>query len=371
VERLLTGRVEAHDLSTHNSRVMPQFTLLEISGEERRHRRACFGAGSLVGLLALMVFVRLLAAPQVLREREGPNLFWMQRITLPAPSPVSLLPKRMVKPSRPPSPVRTAELPKVEPKLHPLTAPVSTKLQTSPVPRTPPAVPPKVEAFEHIVPKSQLQTRVGTFGNRSAVPTLKLPRSSVQTGGFGTPNGLPGHAEGGSEGNVPRLGAFDEPEGPGSGNGTGGQRGARGLVASAGFGNGIAGAGLRGGRAGTGSRSVQSAGFADAQAQAHASPLPKPQATVVPYEPVQITEKPDPVYTTEARQLRIQGEVLLRVVFTATGRVQLLSIERGLGHGLDEAATRAAEQIQFKPARRDGQPVDTTASVHILFQLAN
>lgn len=359
--------------AAHNSRVIPGFTLLEISGEERRHRRACFGAGTLVELLALLVFVKLLAVPQVLGEREDPNLFWMQRITLPTPSPVSLLPKRMVKPSRPPRPVHTAELPRVEPKpsAHPLTAPVSAKLQTSPVPRTPPAAPPKVEAFEHAVPKPQLPTRVGTFGDRPAAPTLHLPPSSIQTGGFGSPNGLPGHAKGGSQGNVPHLGTFDQPEGPGSGNGTGGERGARELVASAGFGNGVAGAGSRGDRAGTGNRSVQSAGFADAQAQAQGSAVPKPQATPVAYEPVRITEKPDPVYTTEARQLRIQGEVLLRVVFTAAGRVLVLGIERGLGHGLDEAATHAAEHIQFKPARRDGQPVDTTASVHILFQLAD
>jgi len=86
---------------------------------------------------------------------------------------------------------------------------------------------------------------------------------------------------------------------------------------------------------------------------------------------VQIIEKPHPVYTAEARELRIQGEVLLRVVFTVAGRVQVLGIERGLGHGLDEAATRAAEQIQFKPARRNGQAVDTAAVLHILFQLAN
>jgi TonB family protein len=143
------------------------------------------------------------------------------------------------------------------------------------------------------------------------------------------------------------------------------------LVASAGFGNGIAEAGSGGGGAGTGNGVVHPAGFADAQDQARASPSPKPQATPVPYEPVQITEKPDPVYTAEARQLRIQGEVLLRVLFTASSRVQVLGVERGLGHGLDEAATRAAEQIQFKPARRNGQPVDTAATVHILFQLAN
>jgi TonB family protein len=42
----------------------------------------------------------------------------------------------------------------------------------------------------------------------------------------------------------------------------------------------------------------------------------------------------------------------------------------GLGHGLDEAATRAAQQIKFKPAKRDGQPVDFPARVRIEFRLA-
>jgi len=42
----------------------------------------------------------------------------------------------------------------------------------------------------------------------------------------------------------------------------------------------------------------------------------------------------------------------------------------GLGHGLDENAIRAAEQIRFKPAQRAGQPAASTATVHIVFQLA-
>jgi len=44
---------------------------------------------------------------------------------------------------------------------------------------------------------------------------------------------------------------------------------------------------------------------------------------------------------------------------------------RGLGHGLDEAAVRAAEQIQFKPALKDGHPADFEAVLHIMFQLAS
>ena len=114
---------------------------------------------------------------------------------------------------------------------------------------------------------------------------------------------------------------------------------------------------------------MAAAGFADAQSLTHAAPQ-APTAQTAATDLVEILSKPNPVYTAEARKLHVQGEVLLRVVFTASGRLQILGIARGLGHGLDEAAIRAAEQIEFKPARRNGQPVDTTATLHILFELA-
>ena len=85
---------------------------------------------------------------------------------------------------------------------------------------------------------------------------------------------------------------------------------------------------------------------------------------------VEILSKPRPLYTEEARRLRIEGEVLLEVLFTATGTAQVQRILRGLGHGLDESAATSATQIQFRPAQRAGQPVDQTATVHITFQLA-
>jgi TonB family protein len=50
--------------------------------------------------------------------------------------------------------------------------------------------------------------------------------------------------------------------------------------------------------------------------------------------------------------------------------VRVINVIQGLGHGLDNNAIRAAQQIRFKPAQRDGQPVDSTATVHIVFQLA-
>ena len=94
------------------------------------------------------------------------------------------------------------------------------------------------------------------------------------------------------------------------------------------------------------------------------------QPTPAKLVPAEIVSKPTPVYTEEARKLRIEGEVLLEVVFESSGRLRIVRLVRGLGYGLDEAATRAAEQIRFKPALRDGQPADSTAVLHIVFQLA-
>ena len=76
-----------------------------------------------------------------------------------------------------------------------------------------------------------------------------------------------------------------------------------------------------------------------------------------------------PAYTPEAAQLRIQGEVTLQVRFLTTGKVEVLRVVNGLGHGLDEQAVRAVEQLRFKPARLDGHPVDHTTLFHVTFQL--
>ena len=87
-------------------------------------------------------------------------------------------------------------------------------------------------------------------------------------------------------------------------------------------------------------------------------------------QPVEIVFKPRPQYTPEARQLRLEGEVLLEVVFTASGSLHINRVVKGLGHGLDDSALAAAQHIQFHPARRDGQPYDCAALVHMVFELA-
>jgi TonB family protein len=83
-----------------------------------------------------------------------------------------------------------------------------------------------------------------------------------------------------------------------------------------------------------------------------------------------VISKPQPKYTSEAKQLKVQGDVILRVTFAANGQVMVQGIVHSLGHGLDEEARRVALQIRFRPATRNGQAVDMTTNITITFQLA-
>jgi TonB family protein len=202
----------------------------------------------------------------------------------------------------------------------------------------------------------------------SATPTINRPTQKVQTGGFGDPNGLPGQGNGQGRLIAAKLGSFDLPEGAGNGNGSGGVQGARGTVASAGFGSGVASPGHGDGR--SNGRGVQQSGFGDAAAQAPPTAHNRSVPTAAATTPVEIISKPKPVYTEEARQLRLEGEVLVEAQFGATGEIHVQRVVKGLGHGLDEAAVAAANKIRFKPAMQNGQPVDSAAVVHVVFELA-
>ena len=285
---------------------------------------------------------------------------------VPTPVPVNHEPQR--------------QLPRFEAKLDPIDPPPAALRLPAPAPRPRPKVEdtpaPEVKIAEKkpdiipsnapVVPKV-IRTNIFSTGS-SAPQTIERAPEKVQTGGFGDPNGVPAKTTQTRAVNIAQAGGFDMPTGPGYGNGTGGATGARGVVASTGFGGGVAtGNPHASGPTGT----VRSAGFGDADVAApptvQSRPAAQAAARIVPAE---IISKPVPVYTEEARAHRIEGEVLLEVVFEASGKLRVTRIVRGLGHGLDDAAVRAAEQIRFKPAMRDGQPSDSTAVVHIIFQLA-
>lgn len=316
-----------------------------------------YGTQALV--IGVFVWVPLLH-PEII---QAPKRDYHAIELVPTPVPVNHEPQRQL-----PKPVVVAKLDPPPSELH----------LAAPKPRVEDVVAPEVKIAEKkvdlppstapVIPKQGVRTNLFSTGSSALQTIPNHPLQQVQTGGFGDPNGVPARTTQTRAVNIAQAGGFDLPTGPGYGNGTGGAKGVRGVVSSTGFGGGVA---IPDSRNSAPRGTVRSAGFGDADVpapptvQAHvAAPAP---AKITPAE---ILSKPAPVYTEEARAKRIEGEVLLEVVFEATGKIHVLRIVRGLGHGLDDAAVRAAEQIRFKPALKDGQPSDSTALVHIIFQLA-
>ena len=279
-----------------------------------------------------------------------------------------------------PAPVRNFPPPKVAEVVPPRPEALRVPKELTPPKKVqvPEVQPPKVELAakldripdsKPVMPKQLVRTNVFSTGS-SATPTMAADPKKVQTGGMGDPNGVPARENKGHAVTIAQLGSFDMPAGPGYGNGTGGAKGARGVVASAGFGNGVA-TGDNSGRVSASRGTVRQGGFGDADVVAPSQPKSKAAEPVAKTIPAEITFKPRPAYTEEGRRLKVEGEVLIEVVFTATGQVRVQRVVQGLGHGLDESAIQAAQKIQFKPALKDGQPSDFQAVLHIVFQLAS
>lgn len=315
--------------------------------------------GVLTVVIAIAVWIPVLH-PEIL---EQPKKDYHAIELVPTPVPVDHTPqKRLPQPVQakldpPPATLHlAAPQPQPKPKVVEDTRAPEVKLATKKLDPLPAEAP--------VMPKQAVKTNVFSTGS-SAPQTINRPAAQVQTGGFGDPNGIPARTTQTRAVNIASAGGFDMPTGPGYGNGTGGAHGVRGVVASTGFGNGVA---VQTPRSAQGA--VKQAGFGDADVPAPPTVQSRPAQAVAKMVPAEILSKPVPVYTEEARTQHIEGEVLLEVVFEASGKLRVLKVVRGLGHGLDDAAVRAAEQIRFKPALRDGQPSDSTAVVHIIFQLA-
>ena len=287
------------------------------------------------------------------------------------PEPVAKI-KEMPVPKSVITPKLQVQVPKVQPPPIELPTP---KVEVAKV--TPPRVPVpvmKTDTFRSpevaAAPKISRPVVATNFGGSSAPVTENKPARQVQTGGFGDPNGVPVNPNSTGKGPaIAQVGSFDLPQGPGTGNGTGGAKGTKGTVASAGFGSGIATQ-----DPGTGGTSkqgkVQSTTFGSAEPTLPEGPKRRVATTATNDTPVSLLSKPTPSYTIEARQRKIEGDVELDVEFTATGQVHVVRVLQGLGYGLDESTVKAAEQIRFAPARRDGHAVDVHGRLKIVFRLS-
>jgi TonB family protein len=84
---------------------------------------------------------------------------------------------------------------------------------------------------------------------------------------------------------------------------------------------------------------------------------------------VHVLSKPEPQYSDEARRNGVIGTIVLRTVFSADGVVKNIRVMQALPYGLTTRAVRAARQIRFTPAEKDGKPVSMYIQLEYNFNL--
>jgi TonB family protein len=339
--------------------------------------RVGFSAAVQLTILAFFILIPMLYPEQMKTAIQYSYTAIAQPVTMvpvaPPPPPPPKIKAVVPKVAPPPTAVETPKLNPQQPhifanlvKPKPL-QPKVEKVEVKEPDMTPKFEAAKIDVKENGPKRPKEDVKLNNMNTGSAAPaTVVAPVEKVQTGGFGDPNGVAGKGDPKHATNVARLGSPALPGGEGYGNGTGGKEGIRGTVASTGFGNGTANPPPSGGgKKGT----VVAGGFAATDTSTDA-PKKKAGPGGPADAPPEILDKPKPEYTAEGRSLKIEGDVRIDVVFLANGTIQINRLVSGLGHGLDESATRAAQQIKFKPAKRQNEPVDYPAVIRIEFRLA-
>jgi tetratricopeptide (TPR) repeat protein len=74
-------------------------------------------------------------------------------------------------------------------------------------------------------------------------------------------------------------------------------------------------------------------------------------------------------YTEEARQAKIQGTVVLQVIFRSDGALVIHRVIRYLPFGLTMTAVLAGSRIQFTPAMENGSPISSKGTLEFTFNL--
>lgn len=155
-----------------------------------------------------------------------------------------------------------------------------------------------------------------------------------------------------------RFESFSNGTGTGGGQGSGtgtGQGSGRGTGAGSGTGSGYGG--------GLGSGNGNGTGSGDG------GPGDEPPRARGESSGIKILSKPRPGYTDAARQNNVQGTVILRVTFLASGQVGSVSAVKGLPNGLTEMAIAAAKRISFTPAKANGVPQNVTKQIEYTFSI--
>jgi TonB family protein len=82
-----------------------------------------------------------------------------------------------------------------------------------------------------------------------------------------------------------------------------------------------------------------------------------------------LISKPEPSYTDKAKHNQVVGTVILKAIFSASGKVTNIRVVQGLPEGLTERAISAARQIKFVPATKEGKFVSMWMQLEYNFNL--
>jgi TonB family protein len=85
------------------------------------------------------------------------------------------------------------------------------------------------------------------------------------------------------------------------------------------------------------------------------------------YAAPQLVSRAPVNYPAEAARGKIDGVVSLLVTVAADGSVRNPRILKGLGYGLDEEAIRSVLQWRYRPARKNGQPIESQVTISVGF----
>jgi TonB family protein len=82
-----------------------------------------------------------------------------------------------------------------------------------------------------------------------------------------------------------------------------------------------------------------------------------------------ILDRPEPLFTEEARRHDVEGTVRVRMVLNADGTVTNVAAVTELPDGLTEKALKAARRIKFIPAEKDGRKVSIYVTIDYNFTI--
>jgi protein TonB len=77
----------------------------------------------------------------------------------------------------------------------------------------------------------------------------------------------------------------------------------------------------------------------------------------------------EPEFSEEARKAKFSGNVEVYLYVDTDGKPSHIRVVRPIGMGLDEKAVEAVRQYRFKPAMKDGKPIQVDLYVDVNFQI--